>query len=61
MRPKQRTATGDGDLFRARLEQIINMKHELLLLAGKIDCTWTDEEIAPLCSENGRQASRPAS
>ncbi len=37
MWPKQRATTGSGDLFRARLEQIINMKHELVQLAGKID------------------------
>ena len=36
MRPKKHETTGSGDLFRARLEQIINMKHELVLLAGKI-------------------------
>ena len=29
MRPKKHETTGSGDLFRARLEQIINMKHEL--------------------------------
>ena len=38
----------------ARLDQIINMKHELVLLAGKIDWDWIDGEIAPLYSENGR-------
>ena len=37
MRPKKHETTGSGDLFRARLEQIINMKHELVQLAGKID------------------------
>jgi hypothetical protein len=40
----------------ARLDQIINMKHELVLLAGKIDRNWIDGEIAPLYSENGRPA-----
>ena len=35
MRPKKHETTGSGDLFRARLEQIINMKHDLVLLAGK--------------------------
>ena len=40
--------------FRARLEQIINMKHELVQLAGKIDWEWIDSEIAPLCSDKGR-------
>jgi IS5 family transposase len=36
------------------LDQIINLKHELVLLAGKIDWDWIDGEIAPLYSENGR-------
>ena len=54
MRPKQHAKTGSADLFRARLDQIINMKHELVQLAGKIDWAWIDGEIAPLYSENGR-------
>jgi IS5 family transposase len=54
MRPKQHETTGSGDLFRARLEQIINMKHELVQLAGKIDWAWIDGEIAPLYSDKGR-------
>ena len=54
MRPKKPTKTGEGDLFRAGLEQIINMKHELVQLAGKIDWGWIDEEIAPLYSDQGR-------
>lgn len=41
-------------MFQARLDQIINMKHELVLLAGKIDWDWIDSEIAPLYSENSR-------
>ena len=54
MRPKQHETMGSGDLFRARLEQIINMKHELVQLAGKLDWTWIDSEIAPLYSDQGR-------
>ena len=54
MRPKKHETTGEGDLFRARLEQIINMKHELVQLAGKIDWDWIDGEIAPLYSDKGR-------
>jgi hypothetical protein len=46
MRPKKHGTTGSSDLFRARLDQIINMKHELVALAGKID-----GEIAPLYSD----------
>ena len=37
MRPKKHETTGSADLFRARLDQIINMRHELVRLAGKID------------------------
>jgi IS5 family transposase len=28
---------GEGDLFRSRLDQIINTKHELMQLAGSLD------------------------
>src|ERR1700739_784097 len=54
MRPKQRDVTGENDLFRARLDQIINMKHELVRLAARIDWAWIDGEIAPLYSDKGR-------
>src|SRR6202007_3473606 len=54
MRPKKHKTTGSNDLFRARLDQIINMNHELVLLAGRIDWDWIDGEVAPLSSENGR-------
>jgi IS5 family transposase len=54
MRPKKHQTTGSSDLFRARLDQIINLKHELVQLAGKLDWDWIDGEIAPLYRENGR-------
>jgi len=54
MRPKKPETTSEGDLFRARLDQIINLKHELVQLAGKIDWDWIDREIAPLYSDKGR-------
>ena len=57
MRPKKPQTTGEGDLFRARIDQIINMKHELVRLAGAIDWEWLDAEIAPLFSAKGRPAS----
>jgi IS5 family transposase len=37
MRPKQHETTGEDDLFRSRLDQIINMKHELVQLTDRID------------------------
>ncbi len=54
MRPKKPETTRSGDLFRARLDQIINLRHELAQLAGKIDWDWIDGEIAPLYSDQGR-------
>ena len=56
MRPRKQELTGTGDLFRARLDQIINMKHEMVRLAQAIDWSWLDDQVAPLFSENGRPA-----
>jgi len=61
MRPKKHAPTGAGDLFRARLDQIINMKHELVQLAERIDWEWLDGEIAPLYADKGAPGSRPVS
>src|ERR1700694_2187276 len=54
MRPKKAETTRSGDLFRARLDQIINLKHELAQLAEKVDWDFIDGEIAPLDSDKGR-------
>ena len=61
MGPKKHKTTGSNNLFWARLDQIINMKHELVLLAGKIDWDWIDDGIAPLYSENSRPGIKAAS
>jgi IS5 family transposase len=56
MRPKQQPEARHDDLFRARLDQIINMRHELVVLAGKIDWAWLDGELAGSFSDQGRPA-----
>ncbi len=56
MRPKQQHKARHDDLFRARLDQIINMKHELVVLADKIDWAWLDAELAESFSDQGRPA-----
>ena len=56
MRPKQPSKARHDDLFRARLDQIINMKHELVVLADRIDWTWLDDELAECFSDQGRPA-----
>ena len=56
MRPKQQQAARHDDLFRARLDQIINMKHELVALANKVDWGWIDDQLADHFSDQGRPA-----
>ena len=56
MRPKQQPKARHDDLFRARLDQIINLRHELVVLADKIDWTWLDAELAGCFSDRGRPA-----
>ena len=43
-----------GDLFRSRLDQIINLKHELVLLADRIDWSHLDDQVAPFYALDGR-------
>ncbi len=56
MRPKQQQKARHDDLFRARLDQIINMRHELVVLAGKIAWAWLDAQLAGGLSDQGRPA-----
>ena len=56
MRPKRQKPSGSGDLFKSRLDQIINMKHELVRLADEIDWDWIDDELADLYGAKGRAA-----
>ena len=58
MRPKQPDKQESGDLFRARLDQIIDMSHELVRLADRIDWEWIDGEIAGCFSDTGRPATQ---
>ena len=37
MRPKERRETGEQDMFRSRLDQIIDLDHALVKLAKAID------------------------
>jgi len=56
MRPKKIVPTNELDLYRSHLKQMINLRHELVQLAGKLDWDWIDGEIAPLFAEQGRPA-----
>ncbi|MGY3361846.1 hypothetical protein ACVWZK_008509 [Bradyrhizobium sp. GM0.4] len=61
MRPKKHRTTGSGDLFRARLDQIINMKHELVQLVGKVDWDWMTARSRRSIARMVGPGSRPAS
>ena len=56
MRPKKPVKADHDDLFLVRLDQLVNRRHELVLLAERIDWDWIDDELAPFFSEKGRPA-----
>ena len=45
MRPKERKDSGDGDLFRSRLDQIVDLNHSLAKLSRLIDWNFLEEEL----------------
>jgi transposase, IS5 family len=45
MRPKERRETGQTDLFRARLDQILDPTHALVKLAAAIDWRFLEERL----------------
>ena len=52
--PIMRGSRADADLFRSRLEQMIDMRHELVRLAGLVDWSFFDRRFEPLYAETGR-------
>jgi IS5 family transposase len=50
-RPREKPETGEQDLFRSRLDQIINMKHELVRLAQAIDWPVLEERFGAVYSD----------
>src|SRR6266540_3767443 len=51
MKPRERRETGEQDLFRSRLDQIINMEHELVKLAKAISLRFIDERCGAVYSD----------
>ena len=49
--PYQQGRSADVDLFRSRLDQIINMRHELVHLAGLVDWSFFDGRFSALYAE----------
>ena len=45
MRPRERSETGEQDLFRSRLDQIIDMKHALVRLGRTVNWGFLEERF----------------
>src|SRR6202047_4893240 len=56
MRPRERRETGEQDLFRSRLDQIIDMEHALVKLARTIDGKFLEETFGAVYEDG---AGRP--
>lgn len=51
MKPRERRESGEQDLFRSRLDQIINMEHELVKLARTISWHFIEERCGQAYSD----------
>ena len=59
MRPRERRESGKQDLFRSRLDQIIDMNHALAKLARSIDWWFLEERFGAVYSEGPGQPPLP--
>jgi IS5 family transposase len=55
MRPKERRDSGQNDLFRARLDQIVDLKHPLAKLAAAIDWRFLEKSFGAVYSDGSGQ------
>ena len=55
MRPKERRDSGQNDLFRARLDQIVDMKHPLAKLSRAIDWGFLEKSFGAVYSDGPGQ------
>jgi transposase, IS5 family len=51
MKPRERREKGEQDLFRSRLDQIINMNHELVKLATAVSWSFIETKCGEVYSE----------
>jgi IS5 family transposase len=59
MRPRERRESGEQDLFRSRLDQVINMDHALLKLARTIDWRFLEEKFGAVYKDGAGQPPLP--
>jgi transposase, IS5 family len=59
MLPRERRPTGQNDLFRSRLDQIVDMKHPLAKLAGHVDWAFLEKTFGAAYSDGPGQPPLP--
>jgi len=59
MRPRERRETGRQDLFRSRLDQIIDLDHALAKLARQIDWRFLEERFGAVYTDGSGQPPLP--
>ena len=59
MKPRARRETGQNNLFKARLDQIIDLGHELVLLAVAIDWAFLEASFGVVYSDAPGQPPLP--
>jgi transposase, IS5 family len=59
MRPKERRDLGQSDLFKARLDQIVDMSHPLAKLAASIDWGFLQREFGAVYTDAAGQPPLP--
>ena len=59
MRPRERRESGKQDLFRSRLDQIIDMNHALVKLARTIDWRFLEEKFGAVYTDEPGQPPLP--
>ncbi|MEY9181283.1 hypothetical protein ABIG06_001565 [Bradyrhizobium sp. USDA 326] len=59
MRPRERSETGEQDLFRSRLDQIIDMKHPLRALGRTVDWRFPEERFGEVYTDDSGRPPLP--
>jgi transposase, IS5 family len=59
MRPRERRQTSERDLFRSRLDQIIDMKHALVKLGRAIDWGFLEQTFGAVYTDKPGQPPLP--
>ena len=59
MRPRERRDGGQSDLFKARLDQIVDLNHPLAKLARTVDWRFLQEPFGAVYSDGSGQPPLP--